>query len=608
MTTSRERLEDLDLAASGLTPGEQRLPGLCRPLVNRPSCGRGAKEPGDSEGRLRPVFDQMPIGCALVGLDGRALETNPAFSAVTGYGSADLAGRNLAELIHPDDRAEDRLRRDALGSGRIPGYREQLRFLHADGRAVWVELTMSLVRDGEGRPLHYLAQVQDSTESRLAQAALMASEERHRSITESASDAIIVFDRRWYITGWNSAAERIFGYRPREVLGRSVIMLVSEETLQARATQAQAIFLGAQPEMLGRTGELVAVRRDGSRFPAEVTVSSWRESDGVFYSAIVRDITDRRLAEEKMSTLAALVDSSPDTIVSTDLDGVVTNWNPGAERLYGYPAAEAVGRRLDDLVMVPGQADHARLLSGQPLGQPVSTDCLRRRGDGVLFDVSVAASPVRRGPTVVGQVEISRDVTEQRRAERRLRDLADTDPLTGLANRRAFLASLRQALEADGTGGALLFLDLDGFKSVNDGHGHQRGDEVLCDVGRVLAGFVPVGGTAGRLAGDEFTLLIPGLLDPERLRRLARRLHAAIEESQPGGLRIVASIGGAVAGPGASPSGLLGLADEAMYEAKHQGLRVSVRPGGLRTGDGAGGTGGEPSPGPGGPGGAARRR
>lgn len=417
----------------------------------------------------------------------------------------------------------------------------------------------------------------DREELERAWSELADSEERHRSLTESSADAIIVFDAYWRLTGWNPAAERIFGYPAAEALGKSVVMLLSQRTLRERVHEADVVLQGGTPALLGKTAELFGRRRDGQEFPFEVTLSSWQGRGGLCYSAIVRDVTDRRLAEEKMSTLAVLVESTTDAIVSTDLDGVITNWNPGAVRLYGYTAAEATGRRLWELVMIPGQPDWEYLGSRIGLDQPLSTECTRRRQDDTILEASVTLSPVRRGTEVVGRVEISRDVTEQRRAERVLRDLAHKDPLTGLANRRSFLEKLRATFAVGGPGGGLLFLDLDGFKSVNDRYGHQQGDEVLCALAAVLETFVPPSGIAARLAGDEFTVLVPAIGSVEALRRLALRIHRAVGDMVVGDLHVVASIGGTVGGPGASPHSLLAEADTAMYEAKQHGLGVSIR-------------------------------
>ena len=227
--------------------------------------------------------------------------------------------------------------------------------------------------------------------------------------------------------------------------------------------------------------DLVARRKDGTRFEVEIGLGRLETDEGVLISSVISDISERKPAEGAGAHLAAIVESSDDGIVGKTLEGTITSWNPAAERMYGYTAQEAVGRHVS--VLCPSAErlrELADILRRVAAGSGVDHfETTRLRKDGRVIDVSVTVSPIRdRHGQVSGASTVARDITERKRYEDRLQHLVDHDSLTGLLNRHRFsreLDSHAALVSRYGAEGALLMLDLDHFKYVNDTLGHQAG-------------------------------------------------------------------------------------------------------------------------------------
>ncbi|MEO6143896.1 MAG: diguanylate cyclase, partial [Dermatophilaceae bacterium] len=275
---------------------------------------------------------------------------------------------------------------------------------------------------------------------------------------------------------------------------------------------------------------------------------------------------------------AAIVDSSGDAIIGQTLDGAIVSWNRGAEQLCGYTAAEVIGRNIRTLAPDDDADALAELVSRVAANTTVERlDTRLCRKDGGLVDVSLTVSPVYgQGGEATGFSVIGRDITAGTLAQRALKHKSVHDALTGLPNRDLLQDRLNQALfraRRRGDRVALMFLDLDGFKLVNDGLGHLAGDELLVQVARRLSRTVRADDTVARFGGDEFVLVCEvGTI--EAATQLGNRLLKAFERPFALGRRdvtVTASIGLVMAGRDATPEGLLQDADTAMYRAKAKG-------------------------------------
>jgi diguanylate cyclase (GGDEF)-like protein/PAS domain S-box-containing protein len=297
------------------------------------------------------------------------------------------------------------------------------------------------------------------------------------------------------------------------------------------------------------------------------------------HASLTRTIT-LRFTNADLLRFAAIVDSSFDAIISMTPDRRITSWNAAAASMYGYAAAEVIGRSIEIIVPPDHLAEfrtvYERLERGQRT-EPFETERLTK--DGRRLDVALSLSPIKdQAGAVIGISGIGRDITERKRVEERTRRLALHDSLTDLPNRALFHDRLQHALaEAQRYGRqvALLLLDLDHFKDVNDTLGHPAGDRLLVEVARRLRGCVRASDTVARLGGDEFGVILTELRQPEIAAIVARQLLSMLAEPvRLGGQEVHtgASIGITLfPADGADPDQLLRGADLALYQAKAQG-------------------------------------
>jgi diguanylate cyclase (GGDEF)-like protein/PAS domain S-box-containing protein len=291
-------------------------------------------------------------------------------------------------------------------------------------------------------------------------------------------------------------------------------------------------------------------------------------------------ILNRRLRARER--LAAIVEHTDDAIFSLTPAGEIGSWNGGADRLYAYSLAEAVGIGFAALVPLDREQDERARLGRVLAGAGVERyETVHLRRDGTRIDVSLTLSPVRDAAgVVVAASVIARDITERKRFEVQLQYLADHDALTGLFNRRRFEEDLERELaraRRAGSGGALLAIDLDNFKEINDSFGHSVGDEVLIRIAELLSRRLRSTDLLSRLGGDEFVAILPGSGSRAAFRVAASLLEAleaqAAQRPGPGAESVTASIGIVTfdGREGVSAAELLARADIAMYDAKRAG-------------------------------------
>jgi PAS domain S-box-containing protein len=241
------------------------------------------------------------------------------------------------------------------------------------------------------------------------------------AILESAHDAFISIDAAGRIIAWNRAEEETFGWPRGDALGRSMVeLIVPERFRNAQLRGLQRYLETGDASVAGQPLELAALHRDGRELETELTISPMRMGDATVFNAFLRDITARRQAEREVGRLAAIVETSEDAIVSGSLDGTITTWNAGAERLYGYSAREMVGQPITRLRPSGGLSELAahrdRLASGKSVRE---FEVREVHKDGHPIEVSVSMSPLgdERG-AIVGVASIARDVSERKVNER----------------------------------------------------------------------------------------------------------------------------------------------------------------------------------------------
>ena len=359
--------------------------------------------------------------------EGKIKYVSPSVEHSLGFKPEEMIGARIFDYVHPDDAQVGRPTFQALAEheGMTETGRE-FRLRDQDGNWHVMEVTgKNMLGDPAVRGI--IINHRDITERKQAEEALEESEERYRSLAESAVDAIVSADSSGRIISWNKAAEAMFGYTEEEVTGKPVAILMPERYRAAHTEGLERMRTGGEPRLIGTTREFEGTRKDGAELPLELSLTTWLTPRGRFYSAIIRDITERKQAEEALQKtyeqLRTMIDTSPLAIITLDLEGKVTSWNPAAEMMFGWTAEEVIGKPMpiipdDQLPVFHGHLQ--RLLEGDILSG-VEVPHIRKDGTRVEISVSIAGLHDSTGATI-GFMGMLADITEQKRAAEALRE------------------------------------------------------------------------------------------------------------------------------------------------------------------------------------------
>jgi diguanylate cyclase (GGDEF)-like protein/PAS domain S-box-containing protein len=318
---------------------------------------------------------------------------------------------------------------------------------------------------------------------------------------------------------------------------------------------------------------------DGRAFERRTKVKTLDEPDMVRIWSF-RDITERRQGEAYKAQLAAIVESSNDAIIVKDLDGIITSWNAGAERIFGYRSSEIIGSPILKLIPPERLEEEDRIMSLIKSGNRADHfETVRWGKDKKPIDVSVTISPVKDSDgNIIGASKIARDITERKESQERVEYLAHYDLLTGLPNRALLVDRMRSAIENAGRHSlqlALLFVDLDRFKLINDSLGHEIGDKLLKAVARRMQSTVRQTDMVSRVGGDEFIVLLSRIQATTDASRAAENIIVALSQPyqiEEHALLLTASIGISIyPDSGKDVRSLMRNADASMYSAKGHG-------------------------------------
>lgn len=335
-------------------------------------------------------------------LEGKVTSWNPAAEKIFGYTAAEMIGQSIRVIIPPELQAEEDYVLDKIRRGETIDHFDTTRLTKSGGR-VSVLLTVSPILNSDGEVIGASKIARDITYRKRLEFLLSA-------VVNSSDDAIISKDLNGVITSWNAGAERIFGYSAREVIGKSLRLIIPPER------QAEEDYVLDQIRRGDRIDHFETVRmtRDGRRINVSVTSSPIRNAQGVVVGAskIARDITDRTRLEALLSSIIA---SSDDAIVSKTLDGIVTSWNAAAERMFGYTAQEMIGQSIRRIIPVELQTEEDYVLGQLRRGLKVDHfETVRQTKDGRRLNISLTVSPIKDAEgVVVGASKIARDITEK---------------------------------------------------------------------------------------------------------------------------------------------------------------------------------------------------
>ena len=527
--------------------------------------------------------------------------SNRSLAQLLGYDESDervLDNDYRDRLLHPDDIEQMQINRNlqqVLTDGTVQEAR--IRWRHVDGSWRWHSLrvkVLSRLPDGQVRQI--IGVVRDIHEQTIATQQMRTSEQRYRLLAENISDVIWATDTSFRLDYISPSVTRMLGYRPEELIetgfgqvvaGPSYTRFISSvlRELAPRLDNAEKAER-LRAEGYHRQTTVDCIKADGHKCPTEVRLSLMWDNEGRFLGilGIARDISEQRRTENRLRMAATVFENTTGAILVMDPAGYVVQVNENFIQITGYAAEQIIDQtpemlawRVQEELFYPGLLGILRE-QGRWEGE-----IFMRRKNGEKFPSWAGITAVHDNEgDLVSYVCFFVDISERKANEARIETLAYYDALTGLPNRLLFQDRIRTALqlaERRGECAVVLFLDLDRFKPINDTLGHAAGDVMLKEVARRLNDCVRDSDTVARMGGDEFTILLPGLVDREKAMaaaiHVAEKILAVLAPAfvlQEREFFISASIGLALyPQDGVEPNALLKNADTAMYHAKSIG-------------------------------------
>jgi protein-histidine pros-kinase len=392
----------------------------------------------------RLVLQQMPDAVVLISLDSTIVHWTSSATAVFGYCTAEACGQPLTDLITPTDRHDEERRcfEHVLQTGSC-SYESIRR--KKDGTLLHMDISCKSVADAGDDALLLLVSYKDVTSLKVLRDAKLL-EAKYRDLLESMPDGIVLANSTGHVVLANSQAERLFGYSVGELRGQPVETLLPERFRSGHVGHRSNYFGQPRARTMGAGLELFGLRKDGGEFPVEISLSPLETEEGTLVMSAVRDITERKKAEQKFR---GLLESAPDAFVIVNRSGEIVLINSQAEKLFGYRREELLGKKVDVLVPRRFKTNHAQYRSGffheprtRAMGAGLELYGLRK--DGTEFPVEISLSPLETEEGVLVSSAI-RDITERKQFERTLHDKNIELERANLAKDR-FLASMSHEL------------------------------------------------------------------------------------------------------------------------------------------------------------------
>ena len=388
---------------------------------------------------LEGIIEASDAAVIAEDLEGTIVLWNHNAERMFGYTAADAIGQRAA-IITPAGKSDElqHLRDEAHGGAR--SRKDVTVRVARDGSAREVSVHVLPVRDADGTVIGLVHVLRDVSERRQLELQAL----HLAALVQSSDDAIVSKDLDGIVLSWNPAAERLFGYKPSEIVGQSIRLTIPSDRWPEEDDVLRRVRDGERVERF----DTIRCRKDGTLVPISLTISPIRNRRGVIIGAstIARDITVQSTLERDRNRLGAIVDSSDDAIVSKDLNGIIQTWNRAAERMFGYSASEVIGQSITLIIPDDRLAEEGEVLRRIRGGRRIEHfETVRLRKDGTTIPISLTVSPVHdRAGRIVGASKIARDLSALRSYATTLEDTVRRERVA----RERETAALRTAEEA----------------------------------------------------------------------------------------------------------------------------------------------------------------
>lgn len=528
-----------------------------------------------SEERLRLLTDNIPALIAYITPDQRFDFGNRKYQRAYGLSRTDLSGMTASEVLGPDVYAQSAPYIDGALNGAAANFE---RLVTHVGQLRWERVSYVPDADEHGHARGFFSLVEDITELKQAQHTFAKSEMRLRMITDNLPALIAYIDRDGRYRFCNGYYETILGLKPEKVLGRKVEEVVGQKGYQAVVEQMTTVLQGTRVSFERHAKTAVIDRHFLYDYIPDIGPDG---SVAGFYSMVL-DITARKAAELKQAAgeklLRTLTDNLPALVGFIDRDERFQFNNQLYAEWLNKPLSEITGRNMREVYGEKNYLLYKPYFDQALKGSKVEFEFDAVRGGTPHFFRAAYAPQIDGDGTISGVCSMISDITALKIVENQLRVMARFDSLTGLPNRNQFEEKLTEAMARGSRTKrpmAVMFLDIDHFKEINDTIGHHGGDQVLREFAQRLQRCVRKTDTVSRLAGDEFTIILEGLQADEEASVVAGKIISAMAEDFHIGdvsRTVTTSIGIAVRRSGdICPDVLLRRADEALYVAKSAG-------------------------------------